>query len=300
MLPDGLPPPASRDETVWSVKASKYISASEHRKFHLAYNTASFGYVAASMLVRAGRRRFPIQVNSRSMNWVYKTFLLQLMPHRYRNDPEFEAIKEAIDLFQREDSYVKRQIVESALLTYEMKPHDLGAVLGMNGQTVEAYDALFYNVTDRKADHMFLRELVYPFTRLEEQLEEYLTKGNVCVQLKRIGYNKGLLPALHFAGFRTEILNGMDEPMASGLFNRAVMMQGWMLAEHGFLNFSKQHPSIMSAKAIVQSRLIGGQDRGEVESNSAFGEAAMDLLYKDSAALQQRVGENAGIAGNLA
>jgi hypothetical protein len=216
-------------------------------------------------------------------------------PTTLKRDPLIGAVQEAYSLFSEDRNKTDRNIMQAALITHSEEPRALGARLGISGDVVEAYDALFYNVYDRKADHMFLRNLVYPMTRLEEQLDEYLTKGNLGTQLLRIGYNKDLDTVLFFAGFRADIMRGINDQQASALFKRAIMVQGLMLAENGFLNYTRHHPTIVSAKAIVQSGLIGGGEQSSTDDMSTFSEFAAGVIAEDSMSMQQQTRIAAGL-----
>jgi len=101
-------------------------------------------------------------------------------------------------------------VLEAALITQELTPAGLALKVRMEPEVVEAYEALFFNVYDRREDHMYMRNLVYPGTRLEEYFEEQMSKGNYGQHLMRIGYNRGLDTVLFFSGFRGVVLDGQD------------------------------------------------------------------------------------------
>jgi hypothetical protein len=295
LLPLSLTPTANLDGGLRSFRGTPTMTATEHRNFHLAYTCPSFGWEAASMLCERGRKRFPMTPNSASMTWVYKTFVRMRLGDKAKYGDEFRPILDAHAIFKQEGGSTMRPVIEAALLTQPEKCKEVEIQMGLFPRTLEAYDALFYAVRDRKADHMLLRQLVYPMTPLEEQLEDYLTIGRIETQLKRTAYNKGLDSTLYFAGFRKDILGGLDESQASNLFKRAVMIQATLLAEHGFLNFTKLHPAIISGKSLVQSRMLGGQDQSDAGYNDTFLGMSAETLFGDSQSLQQLTREKAGI-----
>ena len=286
---------ANRDGGLRSYRGTPTMTATEHRKFHLAYTCPSFGWEAASMLSERGRQRFPMTPSSPSMAWVYKAFVRLRLGDLLGRNEEFRPIVDAHAIFRQEGGNTMRAIVEAALLTQPDNCRIVERQMGLYPKTLEAYDALFFAVRDRKEDYMLLRQLVYPLTRLEEQLEDYLTVGSIETQLKRTAYNKGLESTLYFAGFRQDILGGLDEAQASNLFKRAIMIQATLLADHGFLNFTKLHPAIISGKSLVQSRLLGGQDQSDAGYNDTFLGMSAETLFGDSQFFQQQAKEKAGV-----
>lgn len=273
VLPKNAPRAANRDNILRTETMDAVTTDEEKRRFHLAYNTPSFGWQAAKMIFDGGLKTLPT-FPTRTLIWVHRALLVLRFPGRFREDPYLDAVKEALVLFDSPKLDTSRRVIEAAMITHELPPSSLGRKLGVSPLMLQAYDALFFNVYDRRRDFMFLREVVYPLTRLEEYLEEYAATGNLGKQLMRIGYNNSEVDrVLHFAGFRTDIMKDFNEQQAQTLFKRAVMLQGMLLAENGFLSFTKQHPSVVGARSVVQSGLLGG---GEQTGNLGAGTFAED------------------------
>ncbi len=266
----------------------------DNRLFQWAYNEPSFGWMAAEELFLSGVRDFPVPPEG-TLKWVFRAWLLQKYKNEYIGNPSMRPVREAYMLFADERNKVMRHVVEAALITHDMQPALLGQKLGMDGATIEAYDALFWNVYDRRSDHMFLRNQVYPDTRIEEYFEDYPTKQSLGKHLLRIGYNKDLKSVLFLAGFREDMLSSMDAQQASALFKKTVMVQGLMLAENGFLNFTKHHPTVLSAKSIIQANLIGGNEQGGEVSTGTFSDYAFKQLGDDYEELQRQMRVDAGM-----
>lgn len=245
------------------------LTYAEQDRFNYAYNNPTFGWEAANTLLKAGVDRFPCWP-SNSCAWIHRAWLLMRYRSHYEHDPRFAPVLQALQIFSHPRNTGMRATIEAALVTHEETPFRLGARLGMPGLTVEAYDSLFFNVHDRKADFMFLRNVVYPDTRLEEYMEDYLSRGNLSKQLLRIGFNKDLAAVLFFAGFRIDLAPGMTTQAATETLKKTILIQGHLLADNGFLPFTKQHVAILGAKNIITSGMIGGTDTG--------GETQGDLL----------------------
>lgn len=294
VLPRGKPA-ANKDNILCPEAPEDILTTEEKRRFHLAYNTPHFGWQAAYLLKISGRKSFPAYP-SRRLIWVHRALLAMWNPGRFREAPEMDAVKEALTLFSSQSLTTSRRIIEAAMITHEQTPFDLGLKMGISPLALEAYDALFFNVQDRRKDFMFLREIVYPLTRLEEYLEEYASQGTLGTQLLRIGYNNSAVDnVLYFAGFRTDIMKEFNEQQAQTVFKRAVMLQGMLLAENGFLNYTKQHPSVTGARAMVQSSLIGGSSQiGDTDAGT-FGPEAAFLLGEASEEIRRKAREAAGL-----
>jgi hypothetical protein len=270
------------------------VSENDNRLFQWAYNQPAFGWMAAEEIFLSGMRDFPLPPEG-NLKWVFRAWLMRKYKKEYASNAVFRPVREAFMLFADERNKVMRHVVEAALITHAMPPVMLGQKLGMDGSTVEAYDALFWNVHDRRADHMFLRNQVYPDTRIEEYFEDYPTKKSLGKHLLRVGYNKDLKSVLFLAGFREDMLSSMDAQQASALFKKTVMVQGLMLAENGFLNFTKHHPTVISAKSIIQANLIGGNEQGGEVSTGTFSDYAFGQLHDDYNNLQGQMRVAAGM-----
>lgn len=288
MLPELEEPPANVPFSISYVPPAGLMSITEHRRFIAAYDDPAFGWTAADTLYRGGVQDFPI-FPSRSSQWVHRAWMLLRFGSSYRNDPRFEPVLAAHHIYRSPQMTSMRQVIEAALITQEQTPQALGIHLGMDGQTIEAYDALFFNVYDRKADLTFLRNIVYPYTRLEELVEEYLIKGNLGKQLMRIGYNKGLAAVLYFAGFRIDLLPGVDVNTATEMFKHTVMLQGRLLADNGFLNFTRPHASLSGARSIVTANMIGGNAGGGEVGGATLAEAMHLTVGGISARMREAV-----------
>lgn len=293
-IPSDLPSPANIDDGFRALISDGVSSTENYRRFHLAYNLPTFGWQAALALSESAHPFVPIS-KSRSLKWVFAAQTYLRHGEQVANNDKVKAVKAAYFLFTRPEELCNRQVLEAALMTNEGTPASLALTLGMDPDLIEAYEALFYNVYDRQEDHMYLRNMVYPWTRLEEYFEDQLTRGNLGRQLLRIGYNKGLEAVLFFSGFRTSVLHGLDENKASATFKKAIMIQGMMLAENGFLNYTKHHATILSAKAIVQSGLLGGVEQSSGYDMSTFASLARETLLGKAAAMRKEANAAAGL-----
>lgn len=260
-------------------------------EFIQAYSDPTFGWKAAARLWETNTERFPM-FPSGNMQWVYKAWLLLSDEERYAGHPHYEAIHEAYALFTRGDKQVSRGIVEAALITGEGDVDSIARLIGMNPLELAAYEALFFNVLDRKQDAMFLREIVYPATRLEETTENYFNLANLNKLLLRLGYNKGLADVLYFAGYKTNLAEGITTAQAQEDFQKASLIQGYVLSRAGFLNYDKQHVSISSARALVQASKLGGEIINGDAATGIFAEIVGAQLEADAESMRNAINKS--------
>ena len=263
------------------VVCSTMLSWDDTAHFMRAYNNPAFGWHAASVLHRSGTPDFPV-FPERKLRWVHLAWLQLCRPDLYRYDQRFEPVRQALQIHTQRENEDTRGFLEAALMTSQGTAEELGQRIGWPALAIEAYDALFWNVRDRQADKLFLRNVVYPNTRLEELIEDYLPKGNLNKVLLRMGYNKDLDTVMHFAGFGgNDFIGGMSCTQATDMFQREVMVQGYLLASNGFLNYEKQHVSMTAARSLLQAAKIGGADTGGETSAGIFAEVMATQLEQD-------------------
>lgn len=292
-LPELPLPPANMKESRREHLPAGLISFEDWRCFNYSYSDPSFGWRAADTLARSGTDHFPVYPG-RAYKWIHRAYLLLRYGRMFANDPKIEPVKQACLIFADQQQST-RNVLEAMLVTHEETPMQLGKRLGIDGQIVEAFDALFYNVYDRKQDFLFLRNVVYPNTRLEELMEDYLAKSNLGDQLIRIGYNKKLASVLYFAGFREDLTTGISTQAATDMFRKTVMLQGHLLAANGFLNHAKHHVALLGARSILQSGLIGGTDTGGETSTGTLASLIQNEMYNAAAHMKDSVRRAAGL-----
>ncbi len=115
-----------------------------------------FGWSTALKLILLGKQ--PAMLKKPECRWLRKA--AAFMAARYQvtdGDPDLQAVSEAYRLNENADI---RPVLQAALLTCGATAESVGTALGLEALTVEAYDALFFNVLDRKDDLAYLRNAV--------------------------------------------------------------------------------------------------------------------------------------------
>lgn len=256
-------------------------------RFMRSYADLDFGWKAA-MALGESSCEFPLFLEDRDL-WVYRAWLMHRQPN-LAGHTGFHPIMEAVHLHKDPIHRPTTQVLNALLISSDSTIESVASALHIDVDVVAAYEVLFYNVMDRKKDNLFLRNQVYPHTRLEEMLEGYFQNhGSLEKMLIRLGYNRGSKEVLHFAGFRTDLMDRTDGKQASGLFQQELLVNGYILARNGFLDMSHHHATIVAAKQIVTASKLGGEDQG-VDGNHGpeLGQALRGMAVKRSDAYRQR------------
>lgn len=260
--------PAIQDaETLPASKLPSHeVPLDEHtlRRFVHAYGDVAFGWKAADRLA-ATQAGFPVFPHKR-YRWVYLAWrLLQDMRRRARM-PIFEPVVKAVMIRSTHSGRPMRQVIEALLIIPDISLDTIAEAIGYDRDAIEAYAALYFDVCDRRDEHLFIRNLVYPKTRFEETVAGYTEHGDMDKLLLRLAYNRGLEATLHFAGFRVQN-NGrqLSHAQAYELFQQELMSNGYMLSMAGFLNYRNLHPTLSAARQFAQATKIAGTDTGGLD-----------------------------------
>jgi len=158
-------------------------------RFLSRYGRLEFGWYIAGQLAHH-RMQCPAMLGRDY--WVFRAYLMRLDPHRYfdknvaeayhmsnyvRGNPDFGKTLRAMLLSVRPDVSAVEHIAQMAEDT------------GIDVNTIEAFEVLFYNVLDRRDEGLYLATHVYPDTRAVEFDEGYLSNTTQSKILERVGYN---------------------------------------------------------------------------------------------------------------
>lgn len=258
------------------------------------YRMLDFGWMSASRLAMANHP-FPVVPRSKD-RWVFMAWLVLRHGGTYGENPAFAPVIEAWRIRHEADMRPTRDVIEAALISAGVTVAGVAARLGIDPDIVAAYESLFYNVLDRKEDHLFLRNVVYPNTRFEEMAKGYFDKADMGKLLLRLGYNKGLDEVLHFAGFRNGYGQGITSEQAASLFQQEVMVGGYLLLASGMSNFDRAHGTVSAARQVLQASKIGGESTSSTDQSSLLGDLLLDQLAEDSAWTKASIEKAIGVA----
>jgi len=196
-------------------------------KFDNYYTNPAFGWFAVERLCAAGVKS-PIFPEGK-MNWLYRAWLWKRQPEQYRNHASIIPVRLALDIHAGASGRPTRAILNAALISSDATIEAVASALGLPCDLVAAYEAVFFNVLDRRDDQTYLANIVYPHGRLEEQLDNYLEVTSLDVLLLRIGYNGRLKDVPYAAGLRDNPTAGMTGTEAAARLEEAFLTTGCVL-----------------------------------------------------------------------
>lgn len=234
-------------------------------RFLSTYIRTGFGYYIASQFANR-RLPFPITLMGRDQ-WVFKAYLMKLDP--WANFDRHVA--EAYHLAQ----YVKNspgfcQHLKAMLLSFkdhatpESHLKDVHDRTGVPVATLDAFEILFFNIIDRRADALYLAGEVYPDTRLVEFDENYMKNSTHADLIKRVAYNHrdmDLTAYLAGLGDHTYLrkLAASDDREAD--LTRYLMGNGLILAHTSLLN--QRSVGISRVSSLLAASRQGGNEQDE-------------------------------------
>ncbi len=246
--------------------------SSIHR--HQLWTNPAFGWYAVELMCDANMS-FPIFPEGK-INWLYRACFWKNSPQQYENHRSILPLIHAWHLHSDLSNRGAKAILNAALIAKDSTIEMVANALNHPLEVVEAYEALFFNVVDRRHDIMYLRNVAYPNTRLEEELENYLVETPLDVLLLRIGYNRGFKEVLYAAGLQENPEANLTAAEATERFQHEMLVTGCKLATAGFLNYEKQHPVIKATlefiKASKSSKQASGGTGGGSGNEPGLGE----------------------------
>ena len=221
-------------------------------RFIIAYKDLSLGWKSAQLLANSDIA-FPCFLQGDDL-WLFKAYLYCIDSKKFFNRAVAEARGLASNHMSRDN-----ETINALLISDDVDYKYISRRTSLGEDTVKAYERLFFNIVDRKQDHMFIKNVVYPDGRMVEMFDDYLKNEDLGKILIRTGYNNGAEHVLHFAGFKSGLVhslaNGNDMPaQLEALF----MANGYLLARSGWLNQRANAVGLHNARNILQAAKQGG------------------------------------------
>lgn len=234
-------------------------------RFVLAYKDLSLGWKSARLLARCDTP-FPCFLHGEDL-WLFKAYLHCLDSKKFFNRAVAEARGLASNQMRRDN-----ETINALLISDDVDYKYISNRTALAIDTIKAYEKLFFNIQDRKADYMFIKNVVYPDGRMVEMFDDYLKNEDLGKILLRTGYNNGAEHVLHFAGFKS----GLMQDLASGnsmpgQLEALFMANGYLLARNGWINQRANAVGLHNARNILQASKQGGV---EEQKSSPFDSVA--------------------------
>lgn len=166
-----------------------------------------------------------------------------------------------------------RSTLEGMLLAEDATVEKVAAMMHLDDLVVLAYEKLFFNILDRKADAHFIAQVVYPSGRLEEYIPNYHQKADLSTQVKRIGYNRGMVYVAELAGYRVGLLRNLTGPDAAARLEADIMANALFLASTGWLN--QNSSGLHAARTLLAAAKQAGQEQQTPSSFASLGKSLL-------------------------
>lgn len=258
-----LPPPeldVVRDNfRMEVVDNSLGIRDPELSRFLWAYKDMQFGWNFARTMAM-NRLEMPSLLAGRD-EWLWRAYLYQKDPTRYR-----DAVLQRAQMFMGKNFAKEKAVMNALLIAEDVDIGEIAYRLSVPPQVVSAYEILFFNVLDRRSDHLFISSIVYPQGRLVECFPRYVETEGLDMILLRAGYNHGAVDVLWFAGFPSRLLQSMQGNDVAGRLEGLIMANGLLLARNGWLNQGPSASGLHNARNLIAAAKMSGID----DSTSPF------------------------------
>ena len=215
------------------------LHAQAMEAFLSMYARLGFGHYIANQFATR-RLPFPIPMTKRNA-WVFKAYLMKLDPFQFHNkhiSDAFHMAHSSSDMPQLGGG------LKALLMSFDGNlPSDhisrVASRTGIPRDTVEAFEALHYNVLDRRMDAMYISNEVYPNTRIVEFDDAYFQNSSLGDLLKRAGYNYrdlDLTAYLLGIGDRTYMAKIAASDNREAELTKHIMGNGLILSRTNLLN----------------------------------------------------------------
>lgn len=184
--------------------------------------------------------------------------------YQYLLGAEDPIIAGAVALTSAGNTTLRNQI--HALLVSEGVDHEfVSSRLSLSLEVVKAYEKLFFNVLDRKADHAFIASIVYPEGRMVEAMENYLETTGFGDLMMRAGLTNGKDFVLYAGGIGKHPFESLDAAEGAARMDKQFMIDGCFYALSGWQHQRKNAMPILNARLSMQASKMGKQETvGEV------------------------------------
>jgi len=243
-------------------------------KFLFGYKDVGFGWKLAQVFAKHGLPMPPVSEAPDEP-------LLQAYVYCRNSKHACPDFLQALSLTSRMRASASKTI-RALLITKDVNIVDLGNSLRISPGALHIYQTLFFNVADRRSDVMYIRDIVYPDTRVSEMLRDQFHSDEVGDILLRAGYDNGQADVMHMAGIAdSSELMMVAAAESSKSFETLMMAQAAMFARNGWLPLSKQAPAINNARQLLAAGKIGGDTTNQnMDGPAMMGAAIMEDLRR--------------------
>lgn len=269
--------PGKREKSL--LTAGKYGNSDQYKaidNFVDKYTNLAYGWYAAREFAKV-KEPFPVLMSGRD-KWVFKAYLYQLNPREFRD----RVVEEAYALSQDRASNISR-IVKALLVVPDVTFAEISIRTGIKESVIEAFSTLFYNIQDRRDDHAYLAQAIYPDTRFVTLREGYFENASISDLLVRAGYESGSQDAVSFmAGLRSDnyIDRLANDSSNSERLEGKIMANAINLAAVGLVN--QKLLGLQQSRALMVADKQGGIEKVQSPVSGIAGTVLAQLTKADS------------------
>lgn len=227
------------------------------------HRNLSLGWDFASALVDS-KRPFPAIFSGDDL-YVWRAYI-------YLNGGDDDVVEGAVSIEASKPYKTLRGQIRAMLVSDGVDCDVVAGKLGLDNKVVQAYEKLFFNVLDRKQDHAYIANLIYPEGRLVEAFEDYLSKTDLDALMMRAGYNHGIGHVLYAAGLGGNPYSGKNAAAGAADLDAMFMADGVLYGGMGWLHQAQHAKPIVNARLSMQASKMGGDDALGAENVLDFGD----------------------------
>lgn len=218
------------------------------------HKNLQFGWEFAQEVTRDPDFEFPAILHGDDL-YVWRAY-------KYLQGYQDPVIDSVLALTLPKNKTLKEQI-NALLITKDVTPQFISKRLSIDLQTVIAYEKLFFNVLDRKKDHAYIAQIVYPEGRLVEAAENYIETAGMGDILLRAGFTRGANHVLYAGGYSDNPFSGEDAAQAAEKLDKIFLADGCLYATMGWANQRNNARPIINAKqSIIAGKMGKGDNTG--------------------------------------
>lgn len=207
---------------------------------------------------------------------VFRAYLYQLNPAKYHDPHLLEAVSWQTPAMS--GTAVK---IKACLMARGATFSDVSAALNVSEESLRIYDELFFNISGRKEDALWLSDIVYPQGRLVEFYENYANRTSLDGLLMRAGFKNGLEHVLQLAGISADPTDMLESSVSAKQMEACLMAQGLLMAQNGWVNNSTNATAIFHARHLLTAAKMGGEDTSAGSEYSGLGDTLFEEMQLD-------------------
>jgi len=241
----------------------------------VAYTDLSLGWKIASACAALGRQ-LPTALASED-EVIFRAWCSLASPGKYRDTAVTTAKAWHTDM--RFSKTVKTDL-QALLIAKQSTIGDVAQALKLPWDHVNAYQVLFFNIMGRKEDLAWLKQFVYPDTKMVEFYADYLEQPEARQLLMRAGYNNGVEHVLQLSGISTDPVSALGASGSASQMEAFLMANAMLMASSGWFNNQKHATAIFHARHLMTAAKLGGDNNEETPPLASMASVVSEELLR--------------------